>query len=79
MGRVKADTNLTFYTKQNVEASLTQQYATWFNGNQTLAQSVIQIWENTYLLPGTADDDHLTWLQFAVDVRITHEQGSCLS
>ena len=67
MGRVRANTNLTTYTKQQVENRISEQYAIWF-GNQTQAQAVLKIFEDNYLLPGTADDDHLAWLQFAVDV-----------
>ena len=65
MYRVKADTNLTTYTKADVESRLSSQYADYF-GNQT--QAVLKIFENNLLPSGTADDDHLAWLQFAVDV-----------
>jgi hypothetical protein len=50
------DHNLTSYTRENIESNLTKQYATWF-GNQS--QSIIKIFEDNYLPPGTADDDHL--------------------
>jgi hypothetical protein len=31
---------------------------------------VIKIWEDNYLPPGTSDDDHKAWLQFAIDVMV---------
>ena len=67
MDRVKSNTNLTTYNKHQVETSIFGQFGTWF-GNQTQAQAVLKIFEDNYLLPGTADDDHFAWLQFAVDV-----------
>lgn len=70
MGRVKNDHNLTSYTKQQVETRLSEKFAPWFV-NQTQAQTVIQIFDEYYKKNGTADDDHLAWLQFAVDVRIS--------
>lgn len=66
MGRVKKDTNLTTYTKQDVEARISSMYALWF-GNQS--KNILQMFEDNYLKTGVADDDHLAWLQFAVDVR----------
>jgi hypothetical protein len=72
MKRVKSDTKLPTYTRQQVESRLSIQYAPWFGtfGNHSQAQAIIKIFEDNYLPPGTADDDHLAWLQFAVDVRI---------
>jgi hypothetical protein len=66
MPRVKKDTNLTTYTKQDVEARISSMYASWF-GNQS--KNILQMFEDNYLKTGVADDDHLAWLQFAVDVR----------
>jgi hypothetical protein len=63
-----ANRDLTSYTRQKIESRLLEQYAPWY-GNGTKAQAVLKIWEDNYLLPGTADDDHLAWLQFIVDVR----------
>ena len=63
---MKSDLNLTTYTKQGVEERLASQYAPWFK-NQS--QAALQIFEDVYLPSGTADDDHMAWLQFAVDVR----------
>uniref|UniRef100_A0A914DYB4 Uncharacterized protein n=1 Tax=Acrobeloides nanus TaxID=290746 RepID=A0A914DYB4_9BILA len=65
MGRVKSDHNLTSYTKQGVESRLAQQYASWW-GNQS--EAMIKIFEDAYSNSSTADDDHLAWLQFAVNV-----------
>uniref|UniRef100_A0A914CT25 Uncharacterized protein n=1 Tax=Acrobeloides nanus TaxID=290746 RepID=A0A914CT25_9BILA len=36
-----------------------------FQKNQS--QAALQIFEDVYLPSGTADDDHMAWLQFAVD------------
>ena len=63
-----ANRDLTTYTRQNIEKRLLNTYAPWF-GNGTKAQAILKIWEDNYLPPGTADDDHLAWLQFIVDVR----------
>jgi hypothetical protein len=69
MGRVKADNaSLSVFTRQQVEARLKGQYGPWF-ANQTQADAVMKIWEDNYLQPGAADDDHMAWLQFAVDVK----------
>jgi hypothetical protein len=69
MGRVKANNaSLSVFTRQQVEASLKGQYGPWF-ANQTQSDAVMKIWEDNYLQPGAADDDHMAWLQFAVDVK----------
>jgi hypothetical protein len=65
VNRVKSDLNLTTYTRQDVEARIAHEYMDYF-GNHT--QEVLQLFEDTYLPSGTADDDHLAWLQFRVDV-----------
>jgi hypothetical protein len=60
--------NLTDYTKQLVESRLASQYELWFNSNGNQTEAALKIFEKYYLKNGTADDDHLAWLQFAVDV-----------
>lgn len=65
---MKRNPNLTDYTRQQVESRLLDWYGSWFGDKN---QTVLQIFENTYLKNGTADDDHLAWLQFEVDVRIS--------
>lgn len=67
MGRVKSNPNLTDFTRQNVEAGISKQYALWFKSH---ASEIVKLFETYYLPAGTADDDHLAWLQFAVDVKI---------
>ena len=70
MGQVKSDHNLTSYTRQQVEQRLANTYAVYFGNN---SQRVLNIFESNYLPNGTADDDHVAWLQFVVDVRNTYD------
>ena len=68
MYTIKKDPNLTGYTRELMEVRIANEFAS-FIGNQS--QAIIKIFEDNYLKPGTADDDHLAWLQFIVDVSIT--------
>jgi hypothetical protein len=61
-----ANQNLSQYTKSLTESKISEQFSEWF-GNHSA--EVMQIFEQNYLKSGTADDDHLAWLQFIVDVR----------
>uniref|UniRef100_A0A914DMI8 Carboxylesterase type B domain-containing protein n=1 Tax=Acrobeloides nanus TaxID=290746 RepID=A0A914DMI8_9BILA len=61
----KNETQYTNYTKAYAEYYLSSRFANFF-GNQT--QDIIGILENTYLEPGTSNDDNLAWLKFLVDI-----------
>lgn len=61
-----AGQNLHQFTKGWVESMISDQYASWFGNN---SQAILKIFEDNYLKPGTADDDNMAWLQFAVDVK----------
>jgi hypothetical protein len=67
IGNVIKNPNLTEYTRSSMEGRIARAFAS-FIGNQS--QAIIKIFEDNYLKPGTADDDHLAWLQFIVDVSI---------
>ena len=64
---ILARSNITNFTREFVEGYLAERFINFF-GNAT--QDSIELFENIYLEPGTADDDHLAWYKLIVDVRV---------
>uniref|UniRef100_A0A914CEJ1 Carboxylesterase type B domain-containing protein n=1 Tax=Acrobeloides nanus TaxID=290746 RepID=A0A914CEJ1_9BILA len=60
--------NITNFTREFVEGYLAERFINFF-GSAT--QDSIELFENIYLEPGTADDDHLAWYKLIIDLGTT--------